>query len=392
MVWNKIFFLSVVAALGVISASLCAPALPFIADHFSSNFSYIQFTISLFLIGNASGQFLSGPLSDQIGQRRVLLGGLFLYIIASFGCALSEQMSALLICRMFQGMGSAVGPVLSRAIASTMFPADKSAQVQSYGAMGVGFASILAILSSGQITLISWRGNFWLAAGLGIILLFWTRATLKRSEEFTKKRVSFKQIFAGIGQVFKHPLFLGNALSHSLTYGLMYGYIALFPFFLMEIFQEKNPVQVGIYSAYMIVSYMLGAFLSARLVMRWKVPRMLEIGLLLQLLSGIILVLAPSTLFFFAALFLFNFSIGIILPVTSAGALAPFAGRAVGAASSGLGLSYRFIGSILSMGICQFALAGGRNLGGAILLLSLASLAVIKWTSSLVKAKGPLEN
>ncbi|MBI2742404.1 MAG: MFS transporter [Chlamydiales bacterium] len=385
MFWNRIVFLSIVAALGVISASLCAPALPFIGDHFSAGLSSIQFTISLFLVGNACGQFLSGPLSDQLGQRRVLLSGLLLYILASCGCALSEQMSALLICRMFQGMGSAVGPVLARAIASNLFPADRSAQVQSYGAMGVGFASILAILSSGQITLISWRGNFWLAAGLGALLLLWTRLALKKSEESEKKKISFKQIFTQMGQVFKHPIFLGNTFAHAMTYGLMYGYIALFPFFLLEIFQKKDPVQVGIYSAYMIGCYMLGAFFASRAVVKWGVARMMSIGLMLQLISGILLIAAPSTFFFFAALFLFNLSIGIILPVTSAGALAPFAGRAVGSASSSLGLSYRLIGSILSTVICQFSLSGGKSLGAAILLLSIASLAVGKWTSSLSK-------
>lgn len=101
---NLKFFLSIVAALGVISASLCAPALPYIADHFSADFSIIQFTISLFLIGNACGQFLSGPLSDQIGQRSVLLGGLFLYILSSCSCAIADEMSVLLTARFFQGM------------------------------------------------------------------------------------------------------------------------------------------------------------------------------------------------------------------------------------------------------------------------------------------------
>src|ERR1700722_6393764 len=107
---NRVIFLSIVAAIGVISASLCAPALPFIADHFSTHFSYIQFTISLFLIGNAFGQFMSGPLSDQLGQRTVLLGGLVLYVIASCGCASADQMNILLVSRFFQGMGSSVGP------------------------------------------------------------------------------------------------------------------------------------------------------------------------------------------------------------------------------------------------------------------------------------------
>src|ERR1700722_20394446 len=202
---NRVIFLSIVAAIGVISASLCAPALPFIADHFSAHFSYIQFTISLFLIGNAFGQFLSGPLSDQIGQRKVLLSGLFIYILASCGCALSENMSSLLAFRMLQGMGSAVGPVLARAIASSMFPPDKSAQIQSYGAVGVGMASMLAILFSGQITLVSWRGNFWAACVLGVLLFFWTRASLNATPVVEKDKISFKQIFSRMGEVFRHP-------------------------------------------------------------------------------------------------------------------------------------------------------------------------------------------
>ena len=127
--WNRVVFLSVLASIGVISATLCAPALPFIADRFSADLSYVQFTISLFLVGNAFGQFLSGPLSDRIGQRTTLLGGLSLYIVASSACALSNQMSFLLIARFFQGMGSAAGPVFSRAIATSSFPPKRSAQV-----------------------------------------------------------------------------------------------------------------------------------------------------------------------------------------------------------------------------------------------------------------------
>lgn len=367
------------ASIGVISASLCAPALPFIADHFALKFSYIQFTISLFLIGNAFGQFLSGPLSDQVGQRTVLLGGLILYTLASCGCALSEEMSILLGGRFFQGMGSAVGPVLARAIASSSFPLDRSAQVQSYGAMGVGFVSMFAILGSGQITLVSWRGNFWLAAGLGVLLLSWALAALKKSPTHLLKKISWKPIILSMKEVGKHPHFLKNALCHSLTYGLMYGYIGLFPFMLMALFHEKNPAQVGLYSAYMIAFYMLGAFVAAKLVPRWSTNRMIYAGLLLQLVSGALLAVSGSSPLFLGALFLFNISIGMILPLTAAGALAPFAKQSVGTASSSLGLSYRLIGALLSMLVCQLPLAEGRSLGLAILLLSLGSILLCRY-------------
>jgi MFS transporter, DHA1 family, multidrug resistance protein len=376
---SRMVFLSIVAAIGIISASLCAPALPFIADHFSAHFSSIQFTISLFLMGNALGQFLSGPLSDQIGQRRVLLAALSLYIIASCGCALADQMSILLTARFFQGMGSAVGPVLSRAIAVNSFPPKKSAQVQSYGAIGVGVASILAILCSGELTLVSWRGNFWLAACLGVVLLIWSVQALKHSPTLVVRSFSLKQAIPQMKQVLTHPLFLGASFCHSMTYGLMYGYITLFPFLLIEIFHEKNPMQVGIYSAYMIAFYMLGAFIASRLILKWPQNRLIVSGIILQLTAGILLTLNFFPLLFLAALCLFNLSIGIILPLTSAAALAPFAGYAVGTASSSLGLCYRLIGSLLSIAICQVPLAGGRNLGIAMFLVSTGSLIAIGW-------------
>jgi DHA1 family bicyclomycin/chloramphenicol resistance-like MFS transporter len=385
---NLQLFLSIVAALGVISASLCAPALPYIADYFSADFSSIQFTISLFLVGNACGQFLSGPLSDQIGQRTVLLGGLFLYILSSCSCAIADQMGVLLAARFFQGMGSAVGPVLARAIAASYFPSHKSVQVQSYGAIGIGIASILAILTSGELTLVSWRSNFWLAACLGIILFLWAAMTLKKPSDPMAQSISFKKIFPQIKIVMRNPSFLGAAFCHSMTYGLMYGYIALFPFMLIEFFHEKNPIQVSIYSSYMIGVYMLGAFFASRLSLKWKPRQLIERAIVLQLIAGACLLFAPTASFFLAGLFLFNFSIGIILPLTIASALAPFVGQAVvGTASSSLGFLYRLIGSLLSTLICQFPLHEGKNLGLAMILLSAISLFAFKYSNEFSRTR-----
>lgn len=374
MIWNRIIFLSVVASLGVISASLCAPALPFIADHFSAKFSMIQFTISLFLVGNAFGQLVSGPLSDQIGIKKVLLGGLTLFILASIGCGLSSEMSLLLTYRFFQGMGSSVGPVLSRAMAAGYYSKERSAQVLSYGAMGVGLASMLSILSSGYLTLVSWRSNFYLAASLGVFLLIWTLYALKDLKASEKEKISLRILLSNMGAIFKEPQFLANTFCHTMTYGLMYGYIALFPFFLKKFHSGNNPVQVGIYSAYMIAFYMMGSFLAAKLVMKSSSKRLTQLGIALQGLSGALLMIGLPSFWFLMVIALFNISIGLILPLTSAAALSPFKGQAVGSASSALGLSYRFIGALISTGICQFSLLGGKSLGIAMVVFSLLSL------------------
>lgn len=387
--WNSILFLSVVAAIGVIAATLCAPALPFIADHFSAHVSSVQFTISLFLVGNAFGQFFSGPLSDRLGRRSVLLCGLLLFCLSSCGCALSNQMGTLLLSRFFQGMGSASGPVLARAIAVSHFSFEKSARVQAYGAMGVGIASALALLGSGVLTAFSWRGNFWMTAVLGGALFLWARGALKR-EVFSPSPFSLREVFLQMRAILKEPKFTSLALCHSLTYGLMYGYIALFPFLLIDFFGKKDPTQIALYSIVMIGAYTMGTLLSARAAARFSHRGLVYFGVGLQMLAGGVLLFSFGKEVFLSALLLFNVSIGLILPLTSALALAPFATTCVGTASSTLGLSYRLIGSCLSTLICQLPLASGRSLGGVMLLLAAASGIILKLSRKETRERSPM--
>jgi len=377
--WHQVFFLSFVASLGVISATLCAPALPVIAHQFSAEVFSVQFIISLFLIGNAFGQIFSGPLSDRFGQRNVLLGGLFLYVLASYVCALSQGLFSLICARFFQGMGAAVGPVLARAISASKFSQDKSAEVQSYGALGVGVASMFAIVCGGFLATFSWRGCFWLATLIGGASLIWAFFVLERCK---KKRpsIALKYLFKEMGKLLKNPFFFGHALCHAFSYGLMYGYIALFPFLLDILFQESRPEQVGIYSAWMIGCYMAGAFFAARVVLRWTAIRLVWLGMCAQLVSGVILCFSFIPSLFWAGLILYNFCMGILLPTTAALALAPFKeSPLVGVASSSLAIFYRLVGTLISTGIGFLPLAGGRNLALTLTLLSGAGLCVLRW-------------
>ena len=370
---NTIIFLSVVASIGVISASICSPALPLMADYFSKDFSDLQLVISLFLAGNAIGQLLSGPFSDYFNQKSIMFTGLVLFTISSLIAATADSMFILYGARFFQGMGTAAGPVLARAIASKVFSENKSAQIISFGALGVGGASMLSIMFSGMISHISWRGCFWITSFLGIILLLWAFFALRNDLlPEVKERDSLKNKFRAMITIFYQPQFLVNTAIHSLTYGLMYGYIGSFPFLLKGLFEEINPKYVGIYSAYMILIYILATSIGALLVPRLTASRLVILGVSLQLLSGLILALFCSVPGFFLGIALFNFSLGIILPMTTAAALSPVASK--GTASSALGLCYRLSGSFISYLISLMPLAGGFNLGIASFAASLISL------------------
>src|ERR1700748_375629 len=77
-------FLLLVAmtACGTLGMHLIIPALPDTARALGVSAGTIQLTITLYLIGLAIGQLLYGPVSDRLGRRPVLLGGLALFTLA----------------------------------------------------------------------------------------------------------------------------------------------------------------------------------------------------------------------------------------------------------------------------------------------------------------------
>src|SRR3546814_14638911 len=75
-----------------------------------------QQTISVYLFAYAVMSLLHGPLSDAIGRRRVIIGGLAVFTLASVGCALAPGMGWLLLFRLVQGLSAGVGMIVGRAV------------------------------------------------------------------------------------------------------------------------------------------------------------------------------------------------------------------------------------------------------------------------------------
>src|ERR1700709_2322731 len=72
---------------GPISMDLYLPALPALTTELGAVTSIAQLTVTACLIGLALGQLIAGPVSDQVGRRRVLLTGVVAYVVTSALCA-----------------------------------------------------------------------------------------------------------------------------------------------------------------------------------------------------------------------------------------------------------------------------------------------------------------
>ena len=144
---NKTFLiilLGILAALGPFTIDMYLPGFKRIAEDFGTDEKQVAFTLTSYFVGIAVGQLIYGPIVDKYGRKKPLLVGLFIYILAAIGCALSPNIETMIGMRLLQALGGCVGMVASNAIISDVYEKDKRAKAFSSIMLVMGVAPLIA--------------------------------------------------------------------------------------------------------------------------------------------------------------------------------------------------------------------------------------------------------
>lgn len=90
-----LFLLAGLAALGALATNIILPAFPRIGRGLGVSSPELGLTLSSFFVAFAFGQVLAGLLSDRIGRRWLVLGGLAVFAAGSVVCAFADTLSFL---------------------------------------------------------------------------------------------------------------------------------------------------------------------------------------------------------------------------------------------------------------------------------------------------------
>jgi MFS family permease len=96
-------------------------ALPDIGRDLGYSPRTLQWVVSAYAIASSGFLLLGGRASDLLGRRRVLLVGLFLYLIASLAGGLANSAAWQLTARAVQGLGGALVFPSTLALINVMF-------------------------------------------------------------------------------------------------------------------------------------------------------------------------------------------------------------------------------------------------------------------------------
>ncbi len=168
--WSFIVMLALLSAFPPLSTDLYLPALPHVMDTFNANQMQVNLSLSMFLISFALGILIWGPVSEKYGRRPILLMGLALYTIGSAGCAMSSNVTMLILSRIIQGFGGGAAEAVVTAMVKDMYDGRKRELVLAVVMAMVVVAPVVAPVGGAFILkFMSWSAIFWVLTGVGLV-------------------------------------------------------------------------------------------------------------------------------------------------------------------------------------------------------------------------------
>ena len=328
--WPLISVLSALMAFGPISTDLYVGTFPAIAEALGTDVSAAQLTLTLFLLGVGVAQLFVGALSDRVGRRPVLIGGLLLFIGCAVACALATSITELVILRFFQAIGSCTPVVLSRAIVRDLHERADSARVLGYVGGFMGMVPIFAPVLGGYLVFwFVWSATFWFMAGYCVamffVVLLFMQETLSPGHI---EPIDLRYVVKSFGRVLRDRTALAYGLPYCFAYAGMFALFTGFAFIVQDLLHYPQQF-FGIFFGIILVGYMVGALAVGRLSRRIDVAKLFRIGTALAALSGVVVFgFVAAGIVHIAAfvipMFVYLLAVGFINPIGMALVLAPF--------------------------------------------------------------------
>jgi DHA1 family bicyclomycin/chloramphenicol resistance-like MFS transporter len=344
--------LGALAALGAAAIDMYLPSLPMIETDLAPGSGQAQFTLSAFFVGLGLGQLFYGPASDAFGRRRVLMGGIVLYCLASLACAFAVTMEQLIAARFVQALGAASGGVIARAMVRDMFALNEAARAQSFIALAFSITPLLAPNIGGYILIaFGWRAIFLVLCGFGaaclIALVYRVPETLA-PEKRTPLR--FFALLRNYRQILSERRSVGCILTGAFGFAGMFTFFAASPFVYIEVYGIPSQ-HYGLLFGMNVLGIMLANYINTRLVIEKGAMAMLRLGSVLCAVGGVALFICISFEIgglagVVAPMIVVVGSLGFIGANAIAGALEPFPTLA-GTTASLFGFSQMTLGAVM---------------------------------------------
>ncbi len=346
-----VFILGLLSAVGPFAIDMYLPALPQIGASLNAPVGAVQASLTAFFLALGVGQPLFGTLADMWGRKRPLYLGLAIFVVASVGCALAQDIHTLVVLRFVQGLGAAAGMAIPRAVVRDMHTGHEAARFMSLLMLVFSVSPILAPLAgSGVIVLGGWRMVFWVVAAAAVIgLIAMTRALPETRPAQARLDSSLASVLQAYALLLRDRHYLGLVLIGACAMAGFFVYLAGSPFVLINHY-GLSTTQYSMAFAMNAIAFIGSAQFTGTLGKRFGLAPVVKVaatasGAVMLCLLGYYLAGGDRLPVLIGLYFIASALMGLVIPTTSVLALEEH-GEIAGTASALLGTLQMLTGAV----------------------------------------------
>jgi DHA1 family bicyclomycin/chloramphenicol resistance-like MFS transporter len=306
--------------IGPFSIDTYLPSFPAIAAEFGVGLGAMAQTLSVYLIAFAVTTLFWGPLADSFGRRRVVLVAMLLYVLASFGCALTDNLPHMLMLRLLQGVAASGGIVIARAVIRDVYDGAHARRAMAQVMMMFALAPAAAPIIGGWLhEWLGWRAVFHFLALYGLVTLALMLWSLPETHPL-HLRQSFhpRAVLGNYRGALRHGRFLALVLTFCFCFGGLFLYIVGSPAIIFD-HLGLGANSFAVQFVPMVAGVICGSWLAGRLSARVAPERMISSAMALATLAVLLNFaqahwLEPTPLTVVAPLVLYAFSVALCMP------------------------------------------------------------------------------
>jgi len=282
------FILAALSWVGPFSIDTYLPSIPSIAKDLDAPTAAVQQTMTAFLFFFAVMSLWHGAIADAFGRRKPILISMVFFLIASVGCAMSNNVALLMFFRAIQGVTAGAGTIIGRAVVRDLFDGAAAQRIMSHVATIFTIAPVMAPVIGGWFQVwFGWRSIFIFMTVMAAFLLLSSLRLLPETLP-VKERQRLNITFMGKSywKVMTAAPFLTSCIALSLISIGFFIYILSAPMFLAQHLGLKETQYIALFLP-MSFAMVIGAWISGRCAGKMSGLKTVGIGYIIMVVAAV---------------------------------------------------------------------------------------------------------
>ncbi len=335
--WIMWVLLSLSPIIGM-AVDLIAPSLPAMASGLHVPAYIVKNAITIYLLGYAVGNFVTGFLADAWGRKILLRISIVAFVLVSILPVIFANIDVLLLARLLQGIALGSVAVLIRTIFSDVFLPEKLIRLGVMIGTMFGIGPVIGPIIGGYLQFyFGWQAGFCFFAMVALICAMLIFFIIPETHS-NRQPLNIKTIKSNIVEVLKHRFFMSLVILMGCAYSLLVIFNIMGPFLIQDTL-HYSPIFYGHLAFGLGVIFLLST-LFCRFWLKWFSVKQIYFYVIntLMLIAIIILILSfsfPQNMLLITVLgAAMYFTCGIIFPMSMGKGISLF--RHISGAASAL--------------------------------------------------------